>query len=127
MIRLTAVNSPTAQHYFSGGNTASGFVSYYDYIFRDLDRLYIIKGAPGTGKSKLMRDIANEACNRNYTIEYYHCASDPDSLDGIIIRDISVGVLDGTAPHVGVRRQRGSVVAFYFSATRRRSVPQISS
>lgn len=93
---------PSAPHYFSGGNTASGFVSYYDYIFRDLDRLYIIKGAPGTGKSKLMRDIANEAGNRNYKIEYYHCSSDPDSLDGIIIRDISVGVLDGTAPHVRV-------------------------
>lgn len=93
-----------APHYFSGGNTASGFVSYYDYIFRELDRLYIIKGAPGTGKSKLMRDIANEADNRSYKVEYYHCSSDPDSLDGIIIRDISVGVLDGTAPHVGVPR-----------------------
>lgn len=97
---MATIDKGAAPHYFSGGNTASGFVSYYDYIFGDLERLYIIKGAPGTGKSKLMRDIANEAHNRNYKVEYYHCASDPDSLDGVIIRDLSVGVLDGTAPHV---------------------------
>jgi len=105
---LTAANSPAAQHYFSGGNTASGFVSYYDYIFRDLDRLYIIKGAPGTGKSKLMRDIANEACNRNYTIEYYHCASDPDSLDGIIIRYGTYLSAYSTEPHRTLGFQNGS-------------------
>ena len=52
-----------------------------------------------------MRDIANEARNRDYKVEYYHCASDPESLDGITIRDTSVGVLDGTAPHVGVSFQ----------------------
>lgn len=113
---MTAASQTAAQHYFSGGNTASGFVSYYDHIFRDLDRLYIIKGAPGTGKSKLMRDIANEACNRNYTVEYYHCSSDPDSLDGIIIRDISVGVLDGTAPHVRETLSRLRRVALLFIA-----------
>ncbi len=86
--------------YFAALNGGKGFVSFFDGIFADLSRVYIIKGGPGTGKSKLMRDIAAEAVNKNYTVEYFYCSADPDSLDGIIIKELNIGVLDGTAPHV---------------------------
>ena len=85
--------------FFPACNSGIGFKSYFNDIFKNLNRLYIIKGGPGTGKSKLMRDIANEAKNKEYDVEYYYCSSDPESLDGIIIRDIGIGMLDGTAPH----------------------------
>ena len=32
-------------------------------------------------------------------VEYYHCSSDPSSLDGVIIEDMRCAVIDGTAPH----------------------------
>lgn len=35
-----------------------------------------------------------------YNVEAIHCSSDPDSLDGVIIRDLGVGIVDGTAPHI---------------------------
>ena len=39
--------------FFAGANSARGFVSYYDTILNDkkIERLYILKGGPGTGKS----------------------------------------------------------------------------
>jgi hypothetical protein len=88
------------KRYFAAANSCNGFVSFFDDIYKNVDKLYIIKGGPGTGKSKLMRDIANEACNKNYDVEYFYCSSDPLSLDGIIITDLNLGVIDGTAPHI---------------------------
>ena len=87
------------KRYFAAANSCNGFVSFFDDIYKNVDKLYIIKGGPGTGKSKLMRDIANEACNKDYNVEYFYCSSDPSSLDGIIITDLNLGVVDGTAPH----------------------------
>ena len=33
-------------------------------------------------------------------IEKIHCASDPDSLDGVIFLDQKRAIIDATAPHV---------------------------
>lgn len=85
--------------YFAAMNTGDGFKSYFSEIFGSLERLYIIKGGPGTGKSRFMKEIANEAKRQGFTVEKYLCSSDPTSLDGIIIPALSLGIIDGTAPH----------------------------
>lgn len=87
--------------YFAGANTADGFVGSYKDIAdeRNLERLYIIKGGAGTGKSTLMRNIADSAEILGYEVEYYLCGSDPESLDCVIL-DGRIAVLDGTAPHI---------------------------
>ena len=85
--------------YFAAMNTSGGFKSYFCEIFGSLERLFIIKGGPGTGKSRLMNEIAAEAEERGYEAERFLCSSDPTSLDGIIIPAFSLGVIDGTSPH----------------------------
>ena len=88
--------------YFAASNTERGFLSYFSEIFRRrAERCYIIKGGPGTGKSRLMREMGAAAESAGYGIEYYYCSSDPDSLDGIFAErnGESFAVLDGTAPH----------------------------
>ncbi len=89
-----------AKNYYAGSNTYLGFYSLYEDAFRDLDYLYILKGGPGTGKSSLMRDIGIKMLNNNYNIEFYHCSSDNQSLDGLIIPQLNLGFVDGTAPHI---------------------------
>ena len=86
--------------YFAGANTADGFVGVYQDIANenDLERLYIIKGGAGTGKSTMMKEIADAAESAGYPVEYYLCGSDPDSLDCVLL-DGRIAVLDGTAPH----------------------------
>lgn len=87
-------------HYFAGGNTARGFYSLYDSNLADLKKLFILKGGPGTGKSTLMKNIGKIYLDRGYSLDYLHCSSDNDSIDGVIINELSVGIVDGTAPHV---------------------------
>ena len=89
-------------HYFAASNSSEGFRNYYGEVFARADRLYVIKGGPGTGKSGLMKKCALAAERKGDEVELYYCSSDPSSLDGVLIlRDgESVGILDGTAPHV---------------------------
>lgn len=86
--------------FFAAVNSYEGFKSYYHEIFGDLNRLYIIKGGPGTGKSTLMRKVADEAESHGYNVELFYCSSDPTSLDGVIITSLGIGIVDGTAPHL---------------------------
>lgn len=86
--------------YFAAMNTSDGFRNMFPEIFGSLSQLYIIKGGPGTGKSRLMREFINEAEKRGYITEKFLCSSDHASLDGVIIPTLSVGIIDGTAPHV---------------------------
>ena len=88
--------------YFLAANSGEGFVSHFadNYDFTDGWRAYIIKGGPGTGKSSFMKYVVVKAVDAGYSVELCPCSSDPDSLDGVIIKDKKIIILDGTAPHV---------------------------
>lgn len=88
--------------YFLGANSAEGFISHFGDSFDCFNgwRAIIIKGGPGTGKSSFMKYITARAIDAGYTIELCPCSSDPDSLDGVIIKELKTVILDGTSPHV---------------------------
>ena len=88
--------------YFLGANSAAGFYSLYDHL---IDRetaqgLYILKGGAGCGKSSFMRRVASHAQAAGYQAEFILCSGDPDSLDAVILPELKVALVDGTAPHV---------------------------
>jgi hypothetical protein len=47
----------SAKNYFTSANSALGFVSFFEDNIKELNRLYILKGGPGTGKSTIMKNI----------------------------------------------------------------------
>lgn len=87
---------------FLGANTPQGFVSFFDELYNPYEksRALIIKGGPGTGKSTLMKEVQKKAVEKGYSVECAFCASDPKSLDGVIIPELSLCMADGTSPHV---------------------------
>ena len=72
---------------FIGVNTSDGFRWCLNGIpdEGDLKRAYIIKGAAGTGKSTLMKNVAEHFENAGTQIVRFLCSSDPDSLDAVLI------------------------------------------
>ncbi|QFT91029.1 hypothetical protein FIU87_20475 [Bacillus sp. THAF10] len=96
-------------NYYAGGNTARGFYSLYESNIEGLDRVFILKGGPGTGKSSLIKKIAKSWNEKGYDIELLHCSSDTSSVDGVIIRKLGIGIVDGTAPHVIEPKAPGAV------------------
>lgn len=86
---------------FPGGNTSQGFFSYYRYLLEEgTKRIFVIKGGPGVGKSTLMKKIGQKMVELGYDVEFHHCSSDNNSLDGIVILEAGIVMVDGTAPHI---------------------------
>ena len=95
------MNTVPKKHFFAASNSADGFVNYFSRIFDPIGcrRLYVIRGGPGTGKSSFMRAVAKRAEEKGLSVVRYFCSSDPESLDGLWIDGVRVGLIDGTAPH----------------------------
>ncbi len=85
--------------YFAGANGERGFVGYFSDAIDRTRRTYILKGGCGCGKSALMKKVAAAAEDCGEGVERLYCASDPESLDGVIIPALKLGIADGTAPH----------------------------
>jgi len=86
--------------YFLGAVSGGGFRTEFGKVIRDRSCFtYILKGGAGTGKSTMMKRIA-ERFENNYHIVRFKCSSDPASLDAIVIPELHAAVCDGTAPHV---------------------------
>lgn len=87
---------------FLAANSPCGFVSFFDELYNPYKdcRVYIIKGGPGTGKSSLMKKIADAGEEKGLEVVRVFCSSDPRSLDAVMIPKLSLSIADGTAPHV---------------------------
>lgn len=84
---------------FFGTISPNGATNYVEDIIDDLNYRYFIKGRPGTGKSTLMKKIAANAANRGINVDMYYCASDPNSLDMLVLKEIDTCIFDSTPPH----------------------------
>ena len=94
--------------YFLGANTADGFVSRFDQLHTDrrVKKLVILKGGPGCGKSTFMKALRETAAGLGADTESCPCASDPGSLDALVIPALGLAFVDGTAPHAGATPAR---------------------
>ena len=93
----------TTERYFAAANGYGGFKSYFREVFasEEYDKIFVLKGGPGTGKSLMMKRLENHFASKGYRTEAIFCSSDPHSLDGVIIysENKKCAMLDGTAPH----------------------------
>lgn len=89
------------RHLYPGGNTCQGFYSFYNFMAGpEVKRKLVLKGGPGVGKSTFMKKIGQGFVDLGIDVEYHWCSSDNDSLDGLVIGQQEICILDGTAPHV---------------------------
>ena len=123
--KKTVLRSTGEDACFAASNSAHGFHSYYSDCFdrEEIGRLFIIKGGPGTGKSRFMREVSQCGEAHGWSSRMIYCSSDADSLDGVILQKEgdAIALLDGTAPHVyepktpGVREELVNLGDFWSS------------
>lgn len=84
-----------------GAVSPMGFYGYFEQFTGNSGGMHtvLIKAGPGCGKSTLMKKIAGRLIEKGCDAELIHCSSDPESLDGVICREMNFCILDATAPH----------------------------
>ena len=90
------INICNDRNFYLGANTPSGFISYFNEVGsykKDWYR-FLIKGGPGTGKSSMMKFIAQELKKNLLDVELIYCSSAPGSLDGVILNNEKILIVD---------------------------------
>ena len=88
-----------ARRFFVYGNTAQGFINKLDTNLAGIESLYILQGPPAAGKI-IMTAAIESACDRSGLMsEKLHCPSAPDTLDGVILPQNRIAIIDGTDVH----------------------------
>lgn len=87
--------------FFLGAGAPTGFHSYFRQAYPSFEQgtVLLLKGSAGSGKSTILRALGQALCRRGLAVEYIHCASAPDSLDGIVCPALCLSAFDATAPH----------------------------
>ena len=90
------------KHFFASANSGIGFLDRFCNLNAGSDDqfTYVIKGGSGTGKSSLMKKIGEYFAEKGEKVEFIHCSTDTNSLDGIRLASHNICMVDGTAPHV---------------------------
>ncbi|VVS94970.1 hypothetical protein [Desulfoluna spongiiphila] len=78
------------RHLFMNSITPQGKASFMGTVVDAATRLFVIHGAPGTGKSTLLTRIAAKAKTRGLKVEYCHHPLDHHRLSHVIIPAIDV-------------------------------------
>lgn len=87
--------------FFFGANNKNGYCSFYADVYDPYKKgnHIILKGGAGTGKSTLMRKVAEKLEKKGFYVERGYCSADPQSLDVVNAPEINFSVFDGTLPH----------------------------
>lgn len=88
--------------FFFGANNKQAYCSLYAELYNPYEegKHLIIKGGPGTGKSTLMKKVADKFEKKGLYVERGYCSADPESLDVVYVPELNFSMFDGTAPHV---------------------------
>ncbi len=87
-------------HRLLGTLTPRGAENTVESITKNLTRRLMIKGKPGTGKSSLMKGLADEANARGLDAQIVWCGLDAGSVDMVIVPELNFCIFDSTEPHV---------------------------
>ncbi|GGD81012.1 PRK06851 family protein [Paenibacillus nasutitermitis] len=102
-----------SSHYFARGNTARGAHFLYKSAFDGLSKIFVLTGPQGTGKSTVIRSLADSLLDKGQHVQCFHSPLRPDELDGIILTDLKVGIVDGRACEGISENETGGIVSIH--------------
>ena len=85
-------------HYFGSGNTAIGFVNYYESIFQNTKKAYFIVGGSNKYKTSVLQKLVNEYIDF-YNIEIINSSIDKNEIEAIKILELNIAIINGELIH----------------------------
>lgn len=87
------------RHLFASAITPEGPKNYLESIFAASERMVVVTGSPGTGRSTILAKLADAAAERGFYTECFHCALNPDKLEHLWWPELQAGVTTWAWPH----------------------------
>jgi adenylylsulfate kinase-like enzyme len=93
-------NPGKPRHLFACAITASGPIHHLQTVVGHASRRYILRGEPGTGKSTIVKKVADKALCHGFDVEFYHCPLDPQKVEHTVIPELGVALVSSSWPHI---------------------------
>lgn len=84
------------RYVFASSHTTQGYCTFIPELIQDLEQVYILKGAPGTGKSTFIRLIGEALSDQGLEVEFWISALDTITPDGVYIPQLNLAVINGS-------------------------------
>lgn len=91
---------PDVTHRLMGSLTPTGAQDTLKSISKNLKSRLYIKGLPGSGKSSFMKKFGEAAKQQGLDIRFIWCGLDANSVDGIVVPELQLCMVDATSPHI---------------------------
>ncbi|MEW6182230.1 MAG: hypothetical protein AB1500_03500 [Bacillota bacterium] len=82
-----------ARRLFASTISPEGVVHHLETLLQDVQRILILRGSPGSGRSTFIARLAETANIRGIDTEVFHCAFDPREMDLLLIPALKTAVL----------------------------------
>ncbi|MDD4801820.1 MAG: hypothetical protein PHF24_02580 [Syntrophomonas sp.] len=91
-------NRGTVRYVFVSSYTCQGFYTFIPELVNNVSKVYILKGAPGSGKSTFIRLLGEVMSQQGFDVEFWVSALDPVNPDGVYIAHFNAAVINGSLP-----------------------------
>ncbi|WP_342577959.1 hypothetical protein [Psychrobacillus sp. FSL K6-2843] len=106
--------NPKLTHRLMGSLTPLGAKDTFSSISKSLKTRLYIKGLPGSGKSSFMKKFGEEAKSHGLDVRYIWCGLDANSIDGVVIPELQLSIVDATSPHIYDPEREGDEIVDFF-------------
>ncbi len=86
------------QYRLTGSYTRQGYFSFVPQLIEGLERLWVLKGPAGSGKSGFIRALGENLADQGYEVEFWLSAMEPGSAEGIFMPHLNAAVVNGSLP-----------------------------
>lgn len=84
------------RYVFASSNTCQGFRTFIPELVQKLQSVFVLKGAPGSGKSTFIRLLGEELADKGYEIEFWISSVDSMNPEGVYIPQLQAAVINGS-------------------------------
>lgn len=87
---------PTVRHLFATAISPGGVVHHIETLLPENGRLFLLKGAPGSGRATALARLARYAESRGLDTQVYHCAFIPEEIELLVVPEVRAAFLKQT-------------------------------
>lgn len=86
------------RYVFTSSHTCQGFRTFLPELLDNVGKVFVLKGAPGSGKSTFIRLLGESFSEQGYEVEFWVSAADPVSPEGVLVPQLNAAVVNGSLP-----------------------------